>query len=206
MVIQKDLKEVKMFKKIKYADLKMIKYLMIGILFIPAFSYGDIAFTRYDTSKYFPVDVEQNVNFLTLSDTFSSWIWMLILIVFSVLLISLCKIITAPSRAEIDETENPEKISEIKKMKKKNVILVFVAILVIVGLFYCMSLGDLFSKAKKVVYKHKYTYENIYTSAYHSKACRDGWTHNWIQGQCTECGLKKSSGGRKFRDDRDYGW
>ena len=194
MVIQKDLKEVKMFKKIKYADLKMIKYLMIGILFIPAFSYGDIAFTRYDTSKYFPVDVEQNVNFLTLSDTFSSWIWMLILIVFSVLLISLCKIITAPSRAEIDETENPEKISEIKKMKKKNVILVFVAMLIIVGLFYCMSLGDLFSIAIKGVER---------------KSCRDGWTHKWIRGQCTECGLKsvrEGCGGRGFRHDCDYGW
>lgn len=190
-----------MFKKIKYADLEMIKYLMIGILFIPAFSYGDIAVTRYDTSEYFPVDVEQNVNFLTLSDTFSLWIWMLILIVFSVLLISLCKIITAPSRAEIDETENPEKISEIKKMKKKNVILVFVAILVIVGLFYCMRLGD--SKAKKEVYEHEYTDE------YQNKSCRDGWTHNWIRGQCTECGLKsvlEGCGGRGFRGDRDYGW
>ena len=194
-----------MFKKIKYADLEMIKYLMIGILFIPAFSYGDIAFTRYDTSEYFPVDVEQNVNFLTLSDTFSLWIWiwMLILIVFSVLLISLCKIITAPSRAEIDETENPEKISEIKKMKKKNVILVFVAMLVIVGLFYCLSLGDLFIKVKKEVYEHTYTDE------YQNKSCRDGWTHKWIQGQCTECGLKsvlEGCGGRGFRDDRDYGW
>lgn len=192
-----------MFKKIKYADLEMIKYLMIGILFIPAFSYGDVAFTRYDTydtSEYFPVDVEQNVNFLLIL------ILILILIVFSVLLISLCKIITAPSRAEIDETENPEKISEIEKMKKKNVILVFVAILVIVGLFYCMSSGDLFSKARKVVYEHKYTDEYIYTGEYHRKACRDGWTHNWIQGQCTECGLKKSSGGRKFRHDRDSGW
>ncbi len=168
-----------MSKKTKYANFGIIKYLLIGILFFPVLGLGDVAFTRYaryDKSEYFPVDVQ-----LDMMPYSIFLIGVLILIIISFVLILLCKIITESSSAKIDNTAKQKSILGIKRTKKMKVFLLFFAMIILVYLFYCAGF---------LLFRHSLT-PSAEIFGYPENPCRIGVEHNYVNGKCTNCGLKK---------------
>lgn len=179
-----------MSKKTKYANFGIIKYLLIGILFFPVLGLGDVAFTRYDTSEYFPVDVQ-----LDMVPYSIFLIGVLILIIISFVLILLCKIITESSSAKIDNTAKQKSILGIKRTKKMKVFLLFFAMIILVYLFYF---------AGYLLFRHSLI-PSAEIFGHTENPCRIGVEHNYVNGKCTNCGLKKifeGGGGRDRIDPR----